>query len=152
MYACLMIAIVCLCGCRLEMAIGRDSPLFIPEERIGPARDIATIAETISALRLRYEEIIVRLYVCQNHVQTILRDPVRGTEDNWEDVRQAFGDALESVGVNGGEAELWRKSDIIVNGRSGSGDSGDTVLPQSPERREGQFTRFSDEINHESSF
>lgn len=111
---------------RLEMAMGSGLAPFTTQQSSSP-RDIAAVAEMLSALRLRYEETVVRLYSCQRSVSAILRDAAGNTEDAWETVRHEFAGALESTTTGGTDEELWREADRLVNSLANGSSSRETV-------------------------
>lgn len=123
---------------RLETAIGYGSPLFTSSEGASDSRDTPAVAEAVSALRLRYEEIVVRLYICQNRVHTVLRDPACGTKGTWKGIKEALGDAMESMRTKGDE-DLWWRAESLIRGDEVTQDSRDIDTPD-PDHPTGVLT------------
>lgn len=98
--------------------------------------DIAAVAETLSALRLRYEETVVRLYSCQRSVSAILHDAAGNTEEAWETVRHELAGALESTRTGGTDEELWREADRMMDSLANGSFSRETEETSSPVQQE----------------
>lgn len=99
---------------RLELAIGCRGQPFPTSGEPSASGEISSAAEALSALRLHYEETVVRLYSCQCSASTMLRDPATSKADAWKVIHHELADAkvsTESVNCN---SELWRKAEQLV--------------------------------------
>ena len=99
---------------RLELAIGSGGQPFPTSGEPSATGEIPSAAEALSALRLHYEETVVRLYSCQCSASTMLRDPTTSKADAWKVIHHELVDAklsTESVNCN---SELWRKAEELV--------------------------------------
>lgn len=121
------------------MAIGCGSPFCTPKDRSRATGGFPTLAETISALRLSYEEVVVRLFVCQDRVQAALRDQARSTNGVLLAVRQALGDAVESVEAAGTLDDLWSKAKSLVERETVISDPAEVGSPTPQEGHPGSF-------------
>lgn len=141
---------------RLEIAMGSGCVPFAVSQRSSPTSDVATVAETLSALRLRYEETVVQLYSCQSRVSAILRDPAGSTQDAWADVRHKVAGALESTRNGGRDEELWSKAenliDSLTNGKSSSGDTEASPSPVKQDHLAGQVKSPFVDLQSTASF
>lgn len=112
---------------RLEVTMGSGCAPFSTLHGSSPHGDIPAVAESLSALRLHFEETVVRLYSCQRSVSTILRDPAASSEEAWEGVRHELADALESTRTGGTDEELWRKAEQLVDSKTKGNSSREAV-------------------------
>lgn len=116
---------------RLEAALGPGglrSPASCGASHEG---QVAAVAETLSSLRLQYEEIVVRLYSCQSNVSKIMRDPANDTADLWEAVHQGLLDARLLTEPLSSDNELWRTAEHLVESNTNKGGFGGPNLDPS---------------------
>lgn len=101
---------------RLEVLIGPSQMVFPTFYEPDSRRDIEATAEALSALRLHYEDVLVRLYFCQRDVSFMLRDPARRNEDGWIAVREGLAQARAAIESPDrvSESELWERLEKLV--------------------------------------
>lgn len=101
---------------RLEVMIGPSQTVFPTFHEPVSRRDIEATAESLSALRLHYEEVLVRLYFCQRNVSFMMRDPANRNEDGWSAVREGLAQARAAIETPArvSEIELWERLEKLV--------------------------------------